>query len=292
MKCHSLAARAATPITQISAAIWPSVLGVVLSVAFIITLCLITNNEQTAESVLANNAAVLVSAGGIVLKGCVGNLLGVALYHRLWLLLGVRKESKSGRDISGLRLKEVESQHLASRLAVGMLTQPAASLSWICGITGLLLTSALVPMLQFGLNIESSPTIHLRTVPLQHAQLDARMALVSGALGYPDNVAPNILRAATVALFGADNAFVYTKRNLTGIATIADVQYADVECNIDVRQGQVVGASDVSLFNIVCRAALTIPRMPTTTSLQSLSPEIILQDRNTTFTKAYVFSPL
>lgn len=242
--------RTATPITQISAATWPAALGVIISTGFIIAVCLTMNKKETTGSVLAANAAVLVAAGGIVLKGSLGSLLGITLYHRLWLQLGLIWDHQLGQASSGLTLREIESHHLASRLALGMLAKPSASLVWICGILGLILTAAIVPVLQFGLNVASSPVTNLMTVPLEHAQLDARMALVAGAMGYPDNVAPNVLRAATVALFGADTAFVYTKHNLTGMATFAEVQYADAECNIDIRRGEVMGASDVSALII------------------------------------------
>lgn len=228
-----------TSFNQISNATWPAALGVASSIPFILAVCLTTDGRQTASNFLTSNAAVLVAVGGIILKGSLGALIGIALYHRLWLLLGREDVQSNSQVVRGLSVKEIESHHLASRLGVGMLFEPTASLAWACGIAGLLLTAAIVPALQYGVDVESSSNVSPRTTTLQHAQLNHRMALTSGASGSPDGVSPNVLRAATVALFGADNAFVYTNENVTGLAKFTDVQYADVECNIDSAPGEV-----------------------------------------------------
>ncbi|KAJ9607632.1 hypothetical protein H2200_007710 [Cladophialophora chaetospira] len=228
-----------TPADQIAAATWPTTAGVVLSVCFILAVCITTNGKDTTSSVWVSNASVLVAAGGIVLKGSFGAIIGMALYHRLWLVLGSHRNVSRIGSKSGLTVAEIESYHLASRLSIGMLFQRSASATWVLGILCLILTSAIVPVLQYGVDVVARPTITPTTIELEHAQLDSRMATGSGAAGYPDNVAPNVLRAATVALFGADTSFVYTRENVTGNAEFADVQYADVDCTIDVSRGQV-----------------------------------------------------
>lgn len=245
MHYQSLTDRTATPLHQIGTATWPAALGVILSISLVVTASLITNGKETNTNIWTANAAVIVAVGGIVLKGSLATLVGIALYHRLWLQLGQQKDRKAGQSKAGLTVQEIESHHLASRLAVGMLVEPSQSLAWTCGVLCLLLTSALVPMLQYGMDVVVSSDIRPTTVPIQHAQLDSRMALRSGAAGLPDNVSPNVLRAATRALFGADAAFVYTERNLTGLAVFSDVQYADVECNIKAVPGDVRPTSRV-----------------------------------------------
>lgn len=244
-KYRLLSKHSRSPLRQIAAATWSAALGFIVSVALIAIVCLTTNDKPTADSIWTGNAAVFVAIGGIILRGSLASLLGIAIYHRLWLLLGRQPEGSTDNSGAGLEVKEIESHHLASRFAIGMLFKPSASFAWACGILGLLLTSAVVPALQYGMDIVSSSALIPRTVDLQHAQLDDRMALKSGAAGYPDNVAPNVLRAATVALFGADSAFVYTKSNVSGEASFADIQYADVECKIEVTRGEVQSTSRV-----------------------------------------------
>ena len=241
-----------TSFKQISVATWPAALGTVFSIGIILAVCLTTDGRQTASNIWTSNAAVLVAVGGIILKGSLGALIGIALYHRLWLQLGRERVQRNGQCLHGLSLKEIESHHLASRLAVGMLFEPSASLAWACGLVGLLLTAAIVPTLQYGVEVVARSTVSPKEVTLQHAQLDNRMALTSGASGSADGVSPNVLRAATVALFGADTAFVYTDENVTGVAEFADVQYADVECNIDSVLGEAesttVGSTHVANY--------------------------------------------
>ena len=253
MYYRQLTARTGTHLGQIGAAIWPATVGAVLATALIGVVCVTTNGKDTGVSIWTSNAAVLVAVGGIVLKGSVGSLVGMALYHRLWLQLG-RHNDKASRSSSGLTVKQIESHHLASRLAIGMLMEPTKSIAWVCGVLCLFLTAAIVPMLQYGMDIESNSTIQPTTVTIQHAQLDDRMAIRSGAAGLPDNVTPNVLRAATRALFGAESAFVYKQMNLTGKATFGDIQYADVECNIEVTPGQVVPTSKVLFHRLFGRS--------------------------------------
>ena len=216
-----------TPFRQIVQAVWASLLFLFLSAAFIFAVAASTNGRPKS-GLWASNAPAFIAAGAIVLKGSVGTLVGVALYQHLWLKLG----NPSGHDC-GLTVNEIESLHLASRLTVGMVAQPSATVAWFVGLVCLLATSAIVPAAQVGVDTVNQFDVVPVTVKMQHAQLDSRMALRYGPVQAPSIAQFSVKRSATGAVFGENSTQVYTSLNLTGWATFGPIEYADVECAIE-----------------------------------------------------------
>lgn len=237
------------PFRHILCATWASLTALFFGAGFVLAIAFTTNQKPTAGSLWVANAPVFVSLGGIIIKGSLGTLLGVALYQHLWSLLAVpSQDEKKGQ--SGLVLKQVESLHLASRLSVSMLFAPVAKVGWFLGIGGLLCTSVIVPVLQAGVDVISRTEIVPRSIQIPHAELDHRMASTGTALNSPEGARPNVKRSAMVAIFGEDIGFEYTKQNVTGKAVTDTISYTDVECNIVATPGTVPFASNVSRLRL------------------------------------------
>jgi len=193
---------------------------------------------------------VLVSVGAVVLRGALAALLGVALYHNIWTNLASSSAASSGRRESqrGLKVKEMESLHLASRLSPRMFLSPSAKMGWFIGILGFIVSAAIVPVLQAGIEIGNGINVVNTTFTINHSQLDPKMAAKSGAQLAADDAMANVKRAAIIAVFGEQSSHTYTTRNITGDATFGPIDYADLDCSISVTPGVVPLTTKVYLL--------------------------------------------
>ncbi|KAI1926944.1 hypothetical protein LOZ64_000076 [Ophidiomyces ophidiicola] len=235
------------PFSHIIQATWASLVTLILGSTFILIIAFTTNNKPTTTGIWVSNAPVFISLGGIIIKGSLGALLGVALYQHLWSLLAV-PDANGGHQNDGLKLKEVESLHLASRLAVGMLVAPSARVGWFLGFAGLLCTGVVVPVLQAGVKVVTRVEMTPTDVSIPHAQLDYRMATTGTALNSPEGARPNVKRSAITAVFGETVGYSYTKQNVSGKATFGEISYTDIECNVVITAGTVPLASSTEYY--------------------------------------------
>lgn len=238
-----------TPFHQIFRATWAGLVFILLSSAFVFAVA-VTTNGRPKTGIWVSNASVFIALGATVLKGSVASLLGVALYQHLWLQLS----NPMGKDC-GLTVKRIESLHLASRLSVGMLSRPSVALAWFVGLACFLVISATIPALQSGVNTVSRIEVVPVTVKIQHTQLDPRMTARSGAVQAPETAMPNIMRSATIAIFGENGTQTYTVQKLTGRATFGPVDYVDIECSITEIPGVVIPTRKVFSIASTFRAS-------------------------------------
>ncbi len=236
------------PVGQVVQASWAALLVLILSIVFIIVVARLGNDQQYTGWI--SSVPVILSVGGVVLRGALAALLGVALYQHLWSCLANSAGDNDGpkptgyqhpsQTKSGLSLREVDSYHRASRLSVLMFLRPSLCGGWAIGAVGLAAVSAVIPVLQASVDTVQRVEVRPVSVSMWHAQLDARLSKRSGAAGYPDGPKPNVRRAATTALLGEESSHTYTDANVTGVAEFGPVQYADIECDIRAAEGRVV----------------------------------------------------
>jgi hypothetical protein len=77
----------------------------------------------------------MLSVSGVMLRGALAALLGVALYQHLWSRLATSGDDEGGKKstgyehpgttISGLSIREIDSYHRALRLSVLMFLRPS-----------------------------------------------------------------------------------------------------------------------------------------------------------------------
>ncbi|TGZ83069.1 hypothetical protein EX30DRAFT_339301 [Ascodesmis nigricans] len=260
-----------TPPLQILQATWIYLHFILLSIAFILTLAQTTNNRETDSNLWVFSAPWLLSFGGIVLKIGLEAVISVALFQRLWYGMSMRVQTdaevhrqrmrtqnadmEKGRSMTGLEgksklgvsLRELDSRHQASRLSVGMFLTPSWSAVWVLGCVGLMVTVAAVPALQVALETVQRTVVISTHVEAFHAGLDPRLAmpLMDGEV-VP---MPYTKRGGALALFGERNAYQYTLSNVTGEAELKDVEFVDLDCNVEVIRGTVEAGSDEWYYN-------------------------------------------
>jgi hypothetical protein len=236
------------PLGQVVQASWAALLVLLLSIVFIVVVARLGHDQQYTGWI--SSVPVMLSVGGVVLRGALAALLGLALYQHLWSRLANSSDDNNGRKAtgyqhpnmtkSGLSIRQVDSYHRASRLSVLMFFRPSLSWGWAIGAIGLAAVSAVIPVLQASVDTVQRTEVRPVRVSMWHAQLDARLSKRSGAAGYPDGPKPNVRRAATTALLGEESSHSYTDANVTGAAEFGPIQYADIDCDIRAAEGQVV----------------------------------------------------
>ncbi|KAF2685279.1 hypothetical protein K458DRAFT_388171 [Lentithecium fluviatile CBS 122367] len=137
------------PLRQIFRATWAGLVFLLLSSAFIFAVAVTTDGKPKTRT-WVSYASVFIAPGATVLKGSVASLLGVAIYHHLWLRLSDTTGNEHDLTVTG-----IESLHLASRLSVGMLAEPSAALRWFIGLACFLATSATI----LARRLESIPSV-------------------------------------------------------------------------------------------------------------------------------------
>ena len=147
----------------------------------------------------------------------------------------------------------VESLHLASRLAVGMLEYPLLRAGWIIGFLGLAVTSAVQPVLQSAITVRQERQIIPMGLPIYHPQFNGSLAQSDSAAMYASGPTTISRRSAVAALMGEKSGLRYTDANVTGIANFGPVKYLDVTCNIEAVPGNKSNLNGWDLYNFTYR---------------------------------------
>ncbi|KAJ0130948.1 Uncharacterized protein HZ326_25954 [Fusarium oxysporum f. sp. albedinis] len=153
----------------------------------------------------------------------------------------------------GILLERVESMHLASRLAVGMLAYPLFRAGWIIGFLGLAVTSAVQPVLQSAITVRQETQIIPIDLPIYHPQFNGSLAISDAAAMYASGPTTISRRSAVAALIGEKSGLRYTDANITGIANFGPVKYLDVTCNITAVPGNKSNLKGWDLYNFTYR---------------------------------------
>lgn len=234
-----------TPITQIVRASWTAILGLMGSVLFILIICITTNQRPVSSSRWVASAPSWIAFGGIMMKGSLGAIYGIALYQNLWLKLASFRSRKGYALKEGLTIREIEAYHNASKLSFSLIYKPLMAWSWTFGLIGLMIIVAIVPVLESGIRVVNQTEQVSRHTTLLHAQLDPRIATRAGILGTPNGSVSNILRSATMAVYDSSNIHSSTALGIVGEASFGTVEYADVECTISANAGRVLPGNQV-----------------------------------------------
>jgi hypothetical protein len=129
---------------------------------------------------------------------------------------------------------------MAARLQVGAIATPVVKFGWIAGLTGLVITSAIVPALQAGVKQVPSQITEPQSLTTYHTGLNGTMSIGSGAWDYPEDVINQVTRGANQAFLGDGNSlFSYLSVPLSGDTVIGPLKYADLNCSISSTPGTV-----------------------------------------------------
>lgn len=222
-------------------ATWFSATALVGSIIFTIVVIATTNGKEVSSGWWVKNADVVISVGAMATKSSFASIMGVALYQHLWYTITAADKDIEGASAkAGMRIREIEAQHQASKMKISLFSAPSWSKAWLIGAVMFLLGAAIVPVIQYTVDIVPQTETVTTVVSMFHAQLDTRLALVESP--NPDGPhgdepiaviggVPEVMRGATLAIFGEDTTFKYTNSNVTGPAIFGPVEYPDIDCS-------------------------------------------------------------
>jgi hypothetical protein len=174
------------PFKQVLQATWSAAVALFIGICFVLSIVFSTDGKLMHSNKWYEYAPTFIAVGAVVLRGSVAALLGIALYQNLWQNVAVSSKAndeppgETGKE-GGAPLKRVESLHLASRLAVGMLAYPLFRAGWIIGFLGLAVTSAVQPVLQSAITVKQQRQIIPIDLPIYHPQFNGSLALSDSA---------------------------------------------------------------------------------------------------------------
>jgi hypothetical protein len=246
------------PFKQVLQATWVAVFALFIGICFVLAIAFSADGKPTSSNKWYEYAPTFVALGAVVLRGSVAALLGIVLYQNLWQNVAApAKANKEPRvetgGEGGIPLKRVESLHLASRLAVGMLAYPLFRAGWIIGFLGLAVTSAVQPVLQSAITVRQERQVIPMDLPIYHPQFNGSLALSDSAAMFASGPTTISRRSAVAALMGEKSGLRYTDANVTGIASFGPVKYLDVTCNIEAVPGNKSNLGGWDLYNFTYR---------------------------------------
>jgi len=247
-----------TPFKQVLQATWVATFALLIGICFVLAIAFSADGKPTSSNKWYEYTPTFIALGAVVLRGSIAALLGITLYQNLWqnvaapakeLRIGTGGEGAPG----GISLKRVESLHLASRLAVGMLAYPLFRAGWIIGFLGLAVTSAVQPILQSAITVRQEKQVIPIGLPIYHPQFNGSLALSDAAAMYAAGPTTISRRSAVTALMGEKSGLRYTDTNVTGIAKFGPVNYLDVGCTIVAVPGKKSNLNGWDLYNFTYR---------------------------------------
>ncbi|KAF2451670.1 hypothetical protein P171DRAFT_493090 [Karstenula rhodostoma CBS 690.94] len=247
-----------TPFKQVVSATWISTTTLLIGIGFVLAVAFSADGKPTRSNTWYEYAPTFIALGAVILRGALAALLGIALYQNLWQYIAApasdKGESLLGtKKQDGISLKRVESLHLASRLAVGMLGHPLFKAGWIIGILGLAITSAVQPVLQSAITVRQERRIFQTGIPIYHPQFNGSLAQSDSAVMLAGAATTIPRRSALAALMGEDSSLRYTDANVTGFASFGPVRYLDVACETDAIPGEKSNAQGWDVYNFTYR---------------------------------------
>ncbi|KAH8587757.1 hypothetical protein B0O99DRAFT_640980 [Bisporella sp. PMI_857] len=232
------------PFKQVLQATWVATFALFIGICFVLVIVFSADGKPTSSNKWYEYAPTFVALGAVVLRGSVAALLGIVANED--------PRVETGGE-GGISLKRVESLHLASRLAVGMLAYPLFRVGWIIGFLGLAITSAVQPVLQSAIAVRQERQIIPMGLPIYHPQFNGSLALSDSAAMYAAGPTTISRRSAVAALMGEKSGLRYTDANVTGIANFGPVKYLDVTCNIEAVPGNKSNLNGWDLYNFTYR---------------------------------------
>ena len=225
------------PLSQIVAETWAPTVGLILSTVGAVILRVLCQGLEATGA--ASQVNTILAAIGIVMKGSIAAILGIALYQLMWETVA--------KD--GMTLRQMHACNMASRLQVGAISTPVLKVGWFIGLMGLIVTSAIVPALQAGVKFLGSQVTRPQSLTTYHTGLNGTLAETSGASQYPANAISQVIRGANQAFLGEGNSYSYLNVPLTGETTIGPVDYADITCTIRTIVGIVTNNPGQFFYN-------------------------------------------
>ncbi|KAM3514723.1 hypothetical protein MY11210_001694 [Beauveria gryllotalpidicola] len=262
------------PFKQILQATWVATVALLLGVAFVLGIVFSSNGKPTSGSTWYQHTPTFISLGAVVLRGSVAALLGIALYQNLWQ--NVATQARTGKDgladagPEGIPIKTVESLHLASRLAVGMLAHPSLKAGWVIGVLGLAVASAVQPVLQSAIAVRQERQIVPTSLSIYHPQFNGSLAQSDSAMMYAAGPTTITTRSSVAALMGETSGLRYTDANVTGVAHFGPIHYLDVICNVSATPGTESNLAGWDVYNFTYR----YPDSPYMDKFQNISDSL------------------
>lgn len=246
------------PFKQVLQATWAAAFALFIGICFILTIAFSADGKPTSRNKWYEYTPTFIALGAVVLRGSVAALLGITLYQNLWQNITAPATATEEPPIrtggeGDISLERIESLHLASRLAVGMLAYPLFRAGWIIGFLGLAVTSAVQPVLQSAITVRQERQIIPMGLPIYHPQFNGSLARSESAAMYASGPTTISRRSAVAALMGEKNGLQYTDANVTGIANFGPVKYLDVTCNIQAVPGNKSNLAGWDLYNFTYR---------------------------------------
>ncbi|KAH8667925.1 hypothetical protein BGZ60DRAFT_469947 [Tricladium varicosporioides] len=246
------------PFKHVLQATWVTTFALFIGICFVLAIVFSADGKPTSSNKWYEYTPTFIALGAVVLRGSVAALLGITLYQNLWHNVAAPAKANEEPRIQtggegGISLKKVESLHLASRLAVGMLAYPLFKAGWIIGFLGLAVTSAVQPVLQSAITVRQEARIIPMGLPIYHPQFNGSLALSDSAAMYAAGPTTISRRSAVAALMGEKSGLRYTDANVTGIANFGPVKYLDVICNIEAVPGKKSNLFGWDLYNFTYR---------------------------------------
>ncbi|PVH91963.1 hypothetical protein DM02DRAFT_722236 [Periconia macrospinosa] len=289
------------PFKQVLQATWVATFALFIGVCFVLIVVFFADGKATNSNKWYEYTPTFIALGAVVLRGSIAALLGITLYQNLWQNVAAPPKANEELRIQtggegGVSLKSLESLHLASRLAVGMLAYPLFRAGWIIGFMGFALTSAIQPVLQSAITVRQDRQIIPTGIPIYHPQFNGSLARSDSAAMYAAGATTISRRSAVAALMGEKNGLRYTDANVTGIANFGPVKYLDVACNIEAVPGNKSNLNGWDLYNFTYRypdaegADLTQFRDVSNTSVLSDGVQILTAAKSKVEVRAVMFN--
>jgi hypothetical protein len=246
------------PFKQVLQATWVATFALFIGICFVLAIAFSVDGKPTSSNKWYEYTPTFIALGAVVLRGSVAAFLGITLYQNLWQNVAAPVKANEEPRVEtgvegGISLKTVESLHLASRLAVGMLAYPLFRAGWIIGFLGLAVTSAVQPVLQSAITVRQERQIIPMGLPIYHPQFNGSLALSDSAYNYASGPTTISRRSAVAALMGEKNGLRYTNVNVTGIANFGPVKYLDATCNVEAVPGNESNQNGWDLYNFTYR---------------------------------------
>ncbi|KAH1457013.1 hypothetical protein KXX13_009467 [Aspergillus fumigatus] len=238
------------PFKQVVQATWVATFALFIGICFVLAVAFSADGKPTSSNKWYEYTPTFVALGAVILRGSVAALLGIALYQNLWQ--NVAAPAKANEE-GGIPLKRIESLHLASRLAVGMLASPLFRAGWIIGFLGLAVTSAVQPVLQSAITVRQERQVIPMSLPIYHPQFNGSLAQSDSAAMLAGGPTTISRRSAVAALMGDKSGLRYTNVNVTGLANFGPVKYLDVTCDIEAVPGIKSNQGGWDLYNFTYR---------------------------------------
>ncbi|KAK2470489.1 hypothetical protein H9L39_18106 [Fusarium oxysporum f. sp. albedinis] len=246
------------PFKQVLQATWVATFAIFIGICFVLAIVFSADGKPTSSNKWYEYTPTFIALGAVVLRGSVAAVLGITLYQNLWQNVAAPSRANEEPRVEtggegGILLERVESMHLASRLAVGMLAYPLFRAGWIIGFLGLAVTSAVQPVLQSAITVRQETQIIPIDLPIYHPQFNGSLAISDAAAMYASGPTTISRRSAVAALIGEKSGLRYTDANITGIANFGPVKYLDVTCNITAVPGNKSNLKGWDLYNFTYR---------------------------------------